>query len=212
MNILHKFKEDRTHVALLENHKNLSKEYKRKENESIEEICNHLERITKTKAYKDCILKTFENDPYFGFISMANMSIMIQALNDRYNNTTIAEDYYVEYEYILDYANHVFDFKDNVAKAILELYEQDKNDNSVSDATYYVLNMSCQMPRKNSPSPYIRVTYEDVVFGEGSYYDAYRVDKRFERAIRAVYQCYLDIKDELEELFERLIAEKQVEF
>lgn len=210
MNILQKFKEEESYISLLKHHKSLESEAIRREKESIEKICNYFEKITKTNAYKYCLLKTFENDPYHAFLHMAEMSIMIQALNSR--NFTIAEDWFDDYNIRINYDNSTFDFSDKVCNTIEEVFEDYRYDNSLSDLMYFTLNMSSKPQKKYSYSSHIRVTKENIAYEDANYYEVYNVDKRFERAIRAVYQCYLEIKNELETLFERLIDEDRIDF
>lgn len=212
MNIFQKFKEEKKYISLLMHHRNLQDEAKRREKESADNICDYFEQIVKTKAYKDKIIKDFNKDPYAPFHKMAEMSILIQALDKK--DHKLGSDFRGEYEREYYYDEETFNFQNSeLDEYIKTIFDDYLYDNSMSDLYYIAIDLAIN-PSKNIPrfNSQICITKDDLEYIDDDCYESvFYVDSNFERAIRALYNCYLENKEEIKQIMVKHIEEERVE-
>lgn len=212
MNIFQKFKEEKKYISLLIHHRGLQNEARIREKESADNICDYFEQIVKTKAYKDKIIKEFNKEPYVPFLRMAEMSILIQALDKK--DHKLGSDFRGEYEREYYYDEETFNFQNSeLDEYIKTIFDDYLYDNSMSDLYYIVIDLAIN-PSKNIPrfNSQICITKDDLEYIDDYCYESsFYVDGNFERAIRALYNCYLENKEEIKQIMIKHIEEERVE-
>lgn len=212
MNILQKFKEEKRYIQLLNHHNSLEDKYKRMKKESINNICDYIEEITKLQAYKNRILQKFKDDPYHPFYEMAQMSIMIQALDSK--NYRVGADYRGDCEKYIDYSPETFNFEnEELDNFIEEIFREGFYDNGPSDMYYFCIDLAVNPPGGRSTySNYISMVLDELEYVDDDGYEtAYYVDSDFEKGIRALYNCYLELKEDIKQIMLNHIEEERVE-
>lgn len=213
MNILQKFKGEKRYIQLLNHHRDLEDEYKRMKKESVNNICDYIEEITKLKSYKNRILQKFKDDPYHPFYEIAQMSIMIQSLDSGIYR--VGSDYRGECEKYIDYSPETFDFKNKeLDHFIEEIFREGFYDNGPSDMYYFCIDLAVNPPGgRSSYNNYISVVLDELEYVDDDGYEtAYYVNVDFEKGIRALYNCYLELKEDIKQIMLEHIEEERVEF
>lgn len=213
MNILQKFKEEKKYISLLNHHRSLDEEFKRMEKESIDNICKYIEQITKTRAYKNHLLRGFRENPYESFTLMARVSIMIQALNER--SERIASEYHYEKDRDYYYDSDTFNFENDTLDTFIKetfndlIYEQ-----SLDDAYYFTIDLACKSRAQgNYSNSFVYLIKTDTEYvDDGNYEFVYYLDSRYEKGIRALYQCLLEMKEDIKQIMLEHIEKGNVEY
>ena len=213
MNIFQKYKEEKKYISLLKHHRELDEEFKRMEKESIDNICEYIEQITKTTAYKNHLLNGFRQDPYESFTLIARVSIMIQSLNEK--SERLAAEYYDEIDRDYYYDSDTFNFdNETIDTYIKEIFNDLIYEQSLDDAYYFTIDLSCKSRAQgnyfNSFVNLIKTETEYV--NDGNYEFVYYLDSRYEKGIRALYQCLLEIKEDMKGIMLEHIDEGRVEY
>lgn len=203
MNIFQKFKDEKTYIELLKEHKNLYKTKRNLEINTANKICDHMEKITKINNYKQRILAKFRENPDYMCYDLALLNIIIQALDNKKH--ILATDFMGNREISYTYKADILEFNDaEMDEFLADYFEEAFEDCRSHDMYSFVLDLSTskQIESYHGYKTCINVIKDDMEYVQDCQYkDTFAVDGDYERGIRAYHEMIVELKYDIVQIF-----------